>query len=513
MKKIFTLLILVTLVSSLLMPLGVSAAEVYVSHAEIGIIVNGRCVNNDFRKYPFIVYNSITYFPMTYNDCAYLGLSNTWTPETGNIIEKAEEVDCYDDFLNPLQSDEDKGGMATVATTPITVLGTRIDNLKEQYPILNYRNLLYFPLTWDWGVKFGWSITFTEKNVLEVATENYKDKGSYYVFDFYSGKVSKANLLGYKGDFFELNGNYKYYSFSPDYTLLRNADVKGFVQLYRLLDGERGEKGATYINVKKGLENEFIQNGWFTGDKLDEKIASYMQNHTKYEIHNAVHAISTMGTDEAFLKNANKYYFGGLDDYESLIKSPTEVCTVRKDQVYAYKSQGWQTDFEYLMTLVNQKEKAKQYGEAMKYIECADYSSFFDNYGIDMPYIDCNGNYETLKDKFYSLGQKLYGTGADGVKLAYISKRYETSNYGMFVVKFKPGNLLADFTVSYDLATSDGTIVHRGLTAYGSSYTLEGQRYDIGEVYFDTPEDLVYNVTNVKVTEVKFSKDAVFGAG
>ncbi len=513
MKKASTLLIVAALILTMLMPLTAGAAEVYVSHAEIGIVVNGRGVNNSLRKYPFIVYNSITYFPMTYNDCAYLGLSNTWTAEAGNIITKAEEIDCYDDFLNPLQNDEDKGGMAQIAMTPINVLGESIDNLKEQYPILNYRNLLYFPLTWDWGQKFGWSITFTENNILEVATENYKDKGSYYVFDLFDGKVSKGKLAAYKGDFYELNGNYKYYSFSPDYTLLRNAEVKDFVQLYRLLDGGVGEKGTTYISVKKELADEFVQNGWFTGDKLDERVLLYMKNHTKSELIEAIHDISTKGTDQTFLKNVNNYYFGGFDNYESLVKSPTEVCTVRKDQVYAYTSQGWQTSFDYLMSMVIKKEKAKQFGEAMKYIECADYSSFMDNYGIDMPYIDCSGNYERMKDKFYSLAQKLYGSGADGVKLAYTAKRYETSNYGIFVVKFKPGNLLADFTVSYDLATLDGTIVQRGLTGYGSSYTMEGQRYDIGEVYFDSPDDQLYNVTNVKVTNVTFSQDAVFGAG
>jgi len=40
--------------------------------------LNGIQVNNNDRKYPLIVYNNITYFPMTYDDSRFLGLKTEW---------------------------------------------------------------------------------------------------------------------------------------------------------------------------------------------------------------------------------------------------------------------------------------------------------------------------------------------------------------------------------------------------------------------------------------------------
>ena len=42
------------------------------------VVFNNTNVDNRYSKYPLIVYNDITYFPMTYSDCRFLGLETKW---------------------------------------------------------------------------------------------------------------------------------------------------------------------------------------------------------------------------------------------------------------------------------------------------------------------------------------------------------------------------------------------------------------------------------------------------
>lgn len=49
-----------------------SSVNVYLPSFKVTI--NGVEMNNTYDKYPFIVYQGITYFPMTYSGCRFLGL-------------------------------------------------------------------------------------------------------------------------------------------------------------------------------------------------------------------------------------------------------------------------------------------------------------------------------------------------------------------------------------------------------------------------------------------------------
>ena len=42
------------------------------------VVFNNTNVDNRYSKYPLIVYKDITYFPMTYSDCRFLGLESKW---------------------------------------------------------------------------------------------------------------------------------------------------------------------------------------------------------------------------------------------------------------------------------------------------------------------------------------------------------------------------------------------------------------------------------------------------
>ena len=142
MKRTSKLITMAALLILLLIPLSAAASQVAVSKANFPVIINGRVVENDYREYPFILYDGITYFPMTYEDCAYLGLENNWTQGTGNTITKTQSSGYYRDFIGTDIESFPANAVATVVNTPITVMGEAITNTTQQYPILNYNDVL-----------------------------------------------------------------------------------------------------------------------------------------------------------------------------------------------------------------------------------------------------------------------------------------------------------------------------------------------------------------------------------
>ena len=52
------------------------------------VTLNGSEINNSYSKYPLIVYKDITYFPMTFGGCRYLGLETKWDQKAGLEINK-----------------------------------------------------------------------------------------------------------------------------------------------------------------------------------------------------------------------------------------------------------------------------------------------------------------------------------------------------------------------------------------------------------------------------------------
>ena len=50
-------------------------------------------------------------------------------------------------------------------------MGKAIDNKKEEYPLLVFRDITYFPLTWRFAVdEFGWNYTFDSTKGLNITS-------------------------------------------------------------------------------------------------------------------------------------------------------------------------------------------------------------------------------------------------------------------------------------------------------------------------------------------------------
>ncbi|CAG7618466.1 hypothetical protein ACFQI7_02790 [Paenibacillus allorhizosphaerae] len=109
---------------------------------------------------PPIVYKDIVYVPMTWNNGVRLNLSVEWNEEEGLSISrglKGAYVPTYEPPA-PESNDMNRNYKATVADYPIMVNGHTIVNANEPYPILSFRDITYFPLTWRFAHdEFDWT--------------------------------------------------------------------------------------------------------------------------------------------------------------------------------------------------------------------------------------------------------------------------------------------------------------------------------------------------------------------
>lgn len=203
-KKLFLLATVVFLIGSMCMPVfgAQKTNTVSVSLPNFKVTINGEVINNDYSKYPLIGYNNITYFPMTYSDCRFLGIESTWKGNSaGLIVEKTGVTAAYQ--LYKSSSKNGRNYTATIPTFPVTVNGKSIDNGKETYPLLSFRDITYFPMTWAYAANaFGWKYSFDAKNGLIIQSDNIKltqialtkNRPTQSEYDPYPGKLSDCVL-------------------------------------------------------------------------------------------------------------------------------------------------------------------------------------------------------------------------------------------------------------------------------------------------------------------------------
>ncbi|NLT94244.1 MAG: hypothetical protein GXW85_01715 [Clostridia bacterium] len=172
-KLLIACLVMVFLLGISTMAVDAAEKKVSVKIPGFSVYLNGTKVDSWHRQYPLIVYNDITYFPMTYHDSRFLGIETRWQPETGLVIEKTDITAAFrEDYRKTKNS---ASYTATVPTFPVKVNGKAIDNTKEEYPLLLFRDITYFPLTWRFAVEeFGWEYSFDAREGLKITADNKK---------------------------------------------------------------------------------------------------------------------------------------------------------------------------------------------------------------------------------------------------------------------------------------------------------------------------------------------------
>ncbi len=178
-----------------------AAKSVPVTLPTFDVTLNGQVIENENRKYPLLVYNNITYVPMTYYDSRFLGLTTFWNQTDGLEIIKSGETCAYRE--DSVTAGNVKRAAAQIVSGKIKVNGKTIHNANEKYPLLLYRDVTYFPLTWRFAVnEFGWKYQFDNKNGLVITSDNLQTE-SITLKDARDGEFTKFS--------YAVNGDYLYY--------------------------------------------------------------------------------------------------------------------------------------------------------------------------------------------------------------------------------------------------------------------------------------------------------------
>lgn len=178
-------------------PINVFAQDVKVTLPTFGVTMNAEKISNEYRKYPFIVYKDITYFPMTWNDSRFLGLTTNFTSSTGLEVYQTNALIPFANNKPDLQrAKNSKQGKATLANFKIKVNGKVIDNSKETHPLLLFKGVTYFPITWRFAVnEFKWDYQFTRKEGLKINSTVVEKSATYEKFNtIVVGKTTRKGL-------------------------------------------------------------------------------------------------------------------------------------------------------------------------------------------------------------------------------------------------------------------------------------------------------------------------------
>ena len=190
-RTLCTLLLTLLLLSALPPPAAQAAGTVAVSLPAFAVTLNGQTFSNDYSKYPLLVYRDITYFPMTYYDCRLLGLTTGWSAAAGLSINKGNAP--LPEYVREVQTGRNSPGQqARIAGGAVRVNGKTVDNSREQYPLLLFRDVTYFPLTWRFAVEeFGWSYHFDGESGLTISNP----AAPFAPAEEWTGEVSEGRMI------------------------------------------------------------------------------------------------------------------------------------------------------------------------------------------------------------------------------------------------------------------------------------------------------------------------------
>jgi hypothetical protein len=251
----------------LLVPVGNSQAKdlsVKVTLPRFAVKLNGHVVENQYRKYPLLVYRNITYFPMTWYDSRLLGLEANWSRNNGLNIKQSHVTSTYVSYHS-----ESRNATNYVAKAPasvITINGKKIDNTKEKYPLLSFRNVTYFPLTWRFAHdEFGWDYQWNSANGLSITSQN--PQVQIISLPKYAGKNDVALYKGYYY-FTETIGTSNHVFRAP----IQDPSDKKEIYTYNFGTTDRMPSAVSFQIRDNNLWFTYHLGGGFTGEDVFVKI-------------------------------------------------------------------------------------------------------------------------------------------------------------------------------------------------------------------------------------------------
>lgn len=290
------------------------------------IVINGEKIINHQSSYPYFVYNDIIYFPITWENGKILGFETKWDQQAKTL----EIIKC-----EPTQKNYGqrwlKFGKAylTAAKSQVTVIsdGKKIDT--SGYPLFDYNNVTYVPLTYSAVSEFwGWDMYYdpyaglylstngvqTAKSMVDQAAASYNRGLAKYIRQV-NGNLTEeqalelAMIIRQKAQIYDLEDfllaavMHKESNFNP--SCGRNGGPIGLMQI---MPGT----GARYGLTPQMLYDPNI-NADFGAMYLKEHIDSY-----KGDVKKALSAYNQGSTKVNRGSYSTRYYEGVMSKYSRL---------------------------------------------------------------------------------------------------------------------------------------------------------------------------------------------------
>lgn len=246
--------------------------------------VNGIEIHTAQSQYPVLSYNGVTYLPMTSDVANAMGLSVAWGNDTGLTIEKNG---VYGQLKESFLGARNKLGTkvkVSISAFPIVINGKKIDNGSEKFPILTYKSVTYFPMTWRFAVsEFGWKTVWDDKKGLTIVTQSNGEAISVLGTP---GSTAAKGTLKKQGETYEgelKDGIPNGYGTCTYFNGVEYPNSKGDVYIGQWKDGKKQGKGKMLYG-RLPLQGYVYEGDW-SNDKEDGygvQVSGSTQN-AKYE--------------------------------------------------------------------------------------------------------------------------------------------------------------------------------------------------------------------------------------
>ena len=161
---------------------------VNVSIPTFDITVNDVQYDSRYSEYPFLIYNDITYMPMTYDFASFMGINITFEKGVNYVYHKDEMIlhigyskrtkNELGQYIRKTPNDTWNRAIIPDYHTYISMDRKEYDNM-SLYPVLNFKGITYLPLTWCvMHTKLDWDYSFDhEKGLVIDSTKAIRPNG------------------------------------------------------------------------------------------------------------------------------------------------------------------------------------------------------------------------------------------------------------------------------------------------------------------------------------------------
>ncbi|KZE80295.1 hypothetical protein AV654_12335 [Paenibacillus elgii] len=170
-----------------------AAGDKKVRLPDFPVLINGQTLDNQKLKYPFFVYKDITYLPLTWEYTRALAIALSFDQEKGLQLGRGggqlsgRFIGWKKEAFRPDLSGSNPQNRAYTATLPdfpVTISNSYIDDGSEPFPLLEWNDVTYLPLTWKYAHDMlGLELVWDENKGLNVIGGQQQVLGAIYYDD------------------------------------------------------------------------------------------------------------------------------------------------------------------------------------------------------------------------------------------------------------------------------------------------------------------------------------------